>query len=121
MSQSAKPASSVDLASLVESQSLPGEPEIRSVDDTLHVSYSHADLVIKLKKRPSQPLWDTKWEVSVREPTPGLGTWWGAWSQSFAANRADIGNLLAGEITETACRIRNMLDDHSSIIPVPDL
>lgn len=106
------PCRPLTLGSLIELTSLPGVQEITSTASTLYLTYPEAEIVIRFSNS-FQSRWDTDWQVTVREPGRGLGTWWGTWRHSFLAEESDIGPLVTNEIQETLLRIRRMLDDYT--------
>lgn len=107
------PAGQADLSSLLDLADLPGVREIQASADSLRIAYPDTDFVIKLAYRTPRSSFSTDWEVTVREASPGLGTWSGRWQRTFATNHTDLGPLITEEIRETASHIRRMLDDHA--------
>ena len=49
----------------------------------------------------------------MREPQPGLSTWWGRWHRSFTVQRSEAGPLIAEEVRDAISRVRRMLDDRA--------
>ena len=110
------PTSSEDLGTEAHLARLSGVQDVRSFGDGISVVFPEADFVISLSTPPSASVesrCDTHWEVTVREPLPGLNTWWGRWQRSFAVHRRDVGPLVAEELQEAISRVRGMLDDHA--------
>lgn len=92
-------------------QGLSGVDEVRSFAGGFSVQFPEADFVIRMS-RTEAPC-ETQWEVTVREPLPGLSTWWGQWERSFSVHRADAGPLIAAEVRAAHTRVRSMLEDHA--------
>jgi len=105
--------SSEDLRVLLETTQVPGIQDVRSVEDGISVAFPEADFVISMSSPAAAPRCDTEWEVTVREPLPGLNTWWGRWQRSFSVQRADVAPLIAEELQGAIERVRGMLDDHA--------
>ena len=105
--------SSEDLRALLATSQLPGIQDVQSVEDGISVVFPEADFVISMSSPATGPRCDTEWEVTVREPLPGLNTWWGRWHRSFSVQRADVAPLIAEELQGAISRVRGMLDDHA--------
>ncbi|ELB94918.1 MULTISPECIES: hypothetical protein [unclassified Rhodococcus (in: high G+C Gram-positive bacteria)] len=103
----------IELAAL-EAASLPGVRDVRASPDALRVFFVEADFVIRLSRPAPRSRWDTDWAVSVREASPGLGTWWGEWQRSFVGDHGEVGSRIAEDIRDALGRIRSMLADHSA-------
>lgn len=105
---------SADYDGLVDVNSLPGARSVRSRRNRIFVCYSESDFTIKLDRHVSDEHWTATWTVTVREPRPGLGTWWGRWSRSFIASPTELSKVLAAEIRGEASRVRARLGEHLS-------
>ena len=100
------------LRTLVDLEALSGVEDVRPFANGFSVEFPEVDFVIRLSGGAA-PGCETEWEVTVREPLPGLNTWWGTWNRSFAVHRADAGPLIAAEVGQAVSRVRTMLDDHA--------
>lgn len=87
--------------------------DVRSFGDGVRVTFPEAEFVIRMSSLRSDAPCETDWEVTVREPLPGLSTWWGRWQRTFAARPSDVGPLIAAELREALARVQAMLDDHA--------
>jgi hypothetical protein len=94
-------------------ESLSGVEDVRPFANGYSVEFPEVDFVIRLSDPGADPACDTQWEVTVREPLPGLNTWWGTWNRSFSVHRADAGPHIAEEVRHSLSRVRSMLDDHA--------
>lgn len=103
-----------NLDGLVGVARLMGAVSVRSCGDSLFVSFAESDFIIRLDRPTSDEHWTANWTVTVREPSPGLGTWWGRWRHSFTASPAELSTMLAGQIGEAVLRVRARLDEHLS-------
>lgn len=103
----------VELRAFAELEDLPGVEEIRLVGDGLRVAFPEADFVITVSSPSADAPCETEWEVTVREPTPGLSTWWGRWHRSYSVSRSAVGPLIVHELRGTLSRVQGMLDDHA--------
>jgi hypothetical protein len=92
---------------------LPGVQEVRLFSDGITVAFPEADFVITMSSRRADAPCETEWEVTVREPTPGLSTWWGRWHRSFSVHRSAVGPLIADEARRAMSRVQGMLEDHA--------
>src|ERR1700712_4019422 len=81
-SQQTETHSPAELAFGVSLEELVGAEEVQPVTDGFLVTFPEADFVIRLSGAGATPC-ETDWEVTVREPLPGLSTWWGHWHRSF--------------------------------------
>jgi len=102
-----------DLHLLLDTTRLPGIQDVRSFRDGISVAFPEADFVISMSSPSTDPRCDTEWQVTVREPLPGLNTWWGRWHRSFSVHRRDAGPMIAEELQGAISRVRGMLDDHA--------
>ncbi|MCW2847658.1 MAG: hypothetical protein JWR90_1632 [Marmoricola sp.] len=80
--------------------------------DELEFTFPEADFVVRLSSQGSGDC-ETEWEVTVREPEPGLSTWWGRWHRTFPVHGSEAGPLIAEEVREAICRVRDMLEDRA--------
>ena len=87
--------------------------EVRSFAGGYSVAFPEADFVITMSSPVPEPRCDTSWEVTVREPQPGLSTWWGRWNRSFTVPHSEAGPLIAEEVRDAMSRVRCMLDDRA--------
>ncbi|NUR05536.1 MAG: hypothetical protein HOQ45_00835 [Nocardioidaceae bacterium] len=53
----------------------------------------------------------------MREPPPGLRTWWGSWRRSFPVHGSDAGPLIAHEARSAMWRVGGMLDEATTREP----
>ena len=105
--------SSEEVREHLDAVRLAGIQDVWSFDDVISVAFPEADFVISMSGPASGPRCDTEWQVTVREPLPGLNTWWGRWNRSFSVHRRDVGPLIAEELEGAISRVRGMLDDHA--------
>ena len=115
--------SSEDLPAITDLMGLPGVQEVRLFSDGVTVAFPEADFVILMSSPRAGAPCETEWEVTVREPTPGLSTWWGRWHRSFSVHRSAVGPLIADEVRGAMSRVQSMLEDHargSVEIPLQD-
>ncbi len=111
-SQTIRDASSDVAGTLLILERLSGVDRVESFPGGFSVTFPEADFVIRMSSPGSGPC-ETRWEVTVREPRPGLSTWWGRWHRTFAVQPSEAGPLIAGEVREAMSRLRSMLDDHA--------
>ena len=91
-------------------------PEVRALRPLEHgfsIEFAEADFVVTLSGLGTGRACETDWVVTVREPEPGLDTWWGAWHRSFAVQQHSAGPLIAGEVRDALARVRLMLADRA--------
>jgi hypothetical protein len=93
--------------------SLAGLGVVRPLADGFSLVCREADLVVRIRGAGSDQPCRTAWEVTVREPLPGLSTWWGRWHRTFHVHRSDLGPLVAREAETALARARAMLEDHA--------
>ena len=86
--------------------------EVRALGHGLRVTCPEADFVVRMSS-VGPTVCETDWEVTVREPLPGLSTWWGRWQRSLPAQTGQLGPALAAELGEALARVRGMLDDRA--------
>ena len=87
--------------------------EVRYLPEGLSIECDDADFLVRVPDGASDPVCETQWEVTVREPAPGLSTWWGQWDRSWPVRRADAGPLIVEELGYALSRVRAMLADHA--------
>ena len=109
----AETSSPDELRTLEDLARLTGVQEVRSFGDGYSVAFPEADFVISLSGPRPDPSCETRWEVTVREPQPGLSTWWGRWHRSFDVHSSEAGPLIAEEARDAISRVRRMLDDRA--------
>ena len=98
---------------LADLQSLAGVLEVRPIPGGFGVMFPEADFVIRVSDHRAEQPCDTEWEVTVREPLPGLATWWGTWRRTFSVHRSEAAPLIAAEAQDAIARVRSMLDDRA--------
>ena len=86
---------------------------VQPLADGFSLVCREADLVVRIRGAGSDQPCRTSWEVTVREPLPGLSTWWGRWHRTFPAHRSELGPLVAQEAEAALGRARAMLEDHA--------
>ena len=111
-SQETQPTSPDELGTLVSLEGLSGVEHVQSFRDGFSVTFPEADFVIRMSSPRSGPC-ETEWEVTVREPQPGLSTWWGRWHRSFSVHGSEAGPVIAAEVRKAISRVRSMLDDRA--------
>ena len=98
--------SSEDVREHLGTARVAGLQEVWSFDDVISVAFPEADFEISLSGPAAGPRCDTEWQVTVREPLPGLNTWWGRWNRSFSRKQTDnrrqpacvaIGKAMSGD------------------------
>ncbi len=104
-------SSHAELRVLDELQGVSGVGEVQSFAGGYSVEFPEADFVIRIST--SEAPCETQWEVTVREPLPGLSTWFGQWQRSFSVHRTEAGPLIAAEMQAAHARVRGMLDDRA--------
>jgi len=98
----------------IDTARLSGVRKIRVTDTAVHVHFDDVDITIKVAPpRGGAAVLETVWDVTAREPGPGLGTWWGSWRRLFPAGQAYPERRVTEEIREAVDRIRRMLDAHA--------
>lgn len=86
-------------------QSLSAEAELSFEGDRVSVLFAESDFVLHAITRPDG-VHEVHWQVAVREPPPGLGTWWADWRTSHAGGQeaqAVLDDLLSAH--ERVCRL----------------
>jgi len=80
----------------------------------LWVTFANIDFTL-YPARDGESVIDVRWQISVREAKPGLGTWWADQRTRYPVDRAAAG--LADDVRNAAERIRHWLDERR---PAPD-
>lgn len=82
----------------------PGLPRVEQQDEAVWVMFGECDF--RLQPHTVGNRLVVNWQISVREPAPGLGTWWGTRRSTYHTQSAVV--RLAADLVEargTICRL----------------
>jgi hypothetical protein len=86
---------------------IPGAKPVFVNDAVIRIFFDNADFMLRLVPRGDEGL-EVHGNVTVREPAPGLGTWWSDWRTSYPG--WTNGKALAEDIFAAHSKICRMLD-----------
>jgi hypothetical protein len=93
---------------------IPGAKPVFTNDGAIQIFFDNADFVLRLVPRGDEG-YEVYGTVTVREPAPGLGTWWTDWRASYPGRTS--GTALAEDILTAHSQICRMLDDCPRLVP----